>query len=132
VMPGTVMEVSSYRIERFGHHESGAVLLFVVCFGMRGQCVLYGVELNGKLVKAMFLRTLWDICYRKFPGSFIFRFYRSFEVLIGAAREEKCTPTLLVLFSVISTFFFFFLSKILVSNNICCLLKKKSKTDKQL
>jgi hypothetical protein len=125
VMPGTVMEVSSYRIERFGHHESGAVLLFVVCFGMRGQCVLYGVELNGKLVKAMFLRTLWDICYRKFPGSFIFRFYRSFEVLIGAAREEKCTPTLLVLFSVISTFFFFFFIENIGKQQHLLLTKKK-------
>lgn len=47
MMPGTVMVVSSYRIEKFGRHESGAVLLFVVCFGMRGQCVLYCVELNG-------------------------------------------------------------------------------------
>lgn len=125
MMPGTVMEVSSYRIERFGHHESGAVLLFVVCFGMRGQCVLYGVELNGKLVKAMFLRTLWDICYRKFPGSFIFRFYRSFEVLIGAAREEKCTPTLLVLFSVISTFFFFFFIENIGKQQHLLLTKKK-------
>jgi hypothetical protein len=125
VMPGTVMEVSSYRIERFGHHESGAVLLFVVCFGMRGQCVLYGVELNGKLVKAMFLRTLWDICYRKFPGSFIFRFYRSFEVLIGAAREEKCTPTLLVLFSVISSFFFFFFIENIGKQQHLLLTKKK-------
>jgi hypothetical protein len=56
VMPGTVMEVYSYRIDRFGCHESGAFLLFVICFGMRSQCVLNGVELNGKLVKAMFLR----------------------------------------------------------------------------
>lgn len=47
------------------------------------------------------------LCFldRKFLGSFIFRFYRSFEVLIEKAREEKRTPTLLVLFSLISTLF---------------------------
>jgi hypothetical protein len=77
------------------------VQLFVICFGMIGRCVLNGVELNGKLIKAMFLRTSWDICSRKFPGSFTFRFYRSFEVSMETAPEEKkvCPHYLFYLFN---------------------------------
>ena len=53
----------------------------------------------GSWLKLCFLELHGIYALGNFPGSFIFRFYRSFEVSMETAPEEKkSTPTLLVLF----------------------------------
>jgi hypothetical protein len=104
------MEVLACRKERFGSYENGliwgAVLLCVMwlLWHKWNNRVFNGMELNGNLCKAMFLRFLADLCFRKFSGSFILDFITLFEVLIVTAFEEIMYTPLFIALILIKTF----------------------------